>query len=330
MTAQPAAAPATWEEQAARALPCYGLEGSAVRLLSVSENATFLVQPEGAEALVLRLNRPGYHSRDAIESELAWVSALRAEGVVRTPPVIPTVSGERVAVLAPGGRHAVLFAHVPGVHPDETRLLPSFPRLGALTARLHAHARGWSRPTGFQRFRWDADTSIGSGGHWGRWQDGLGVGRSELEVLGAAAGLVRRRLAGYGDDPDRFGLVHADMRLANLLVDGDDVTVIDFDDCGFSWYLYDLAASLSFIEHLPEAPELVAAWVDGYRSEAPLSDGDEAMLPTFVMLRRILLLAWIGSHSETEQARAMGVGFTRDSCELAERFLTSGGGSLWP
>ncbi|RZS90041.1 Ser/Thr protein kinase RdoA (MazF antagonist) [Motilibacter rhizosphaerae] len=315
---------------AVEALDAYGLAGSAVELISISENATWLVRPPGAEPLVLRLNRPGYHSRAAIESELAWVSSLRREGVVRTPPVVPTVDGSLVAAL-PGrpGQHAVLFAHVRGSHPDESALLPAFPGLGALTARLHEHARRWQRPAGFERFRWDERTSLGPDGHWGRWQDGLGVGEAEAEVLGAAADLASDRLRRFGDAAGTFGLVHADMRLANLLVDDGEVTVIDFDDCGFSWYLYDLAASLSFIEHLPEAPALVDAWVQGYRTEAPLSAEEERLLPSLVVLRRILLVAWIGSHRETEQAAAMGTAFTADSCTLAERYLATAGRTPW-
>ena len=58
------------------------------------------------------------------------------------------------------------------------------------------------------------------------------------------------------------------MRLANLLVDGDEVKVIDFDDCGFSWHLYDAATAVSFFEHEPHVPELMDAWVRGYRRVA--------------------------------------------------------------
>ncbi len=101
-------------------------------------------------------------------------------------------------------------------------------------------------------------------------------------------------------------LVHADMRVANLLVDGDTLSVIDFDDCGFSWYLYDFAAAVSFIEHEPFIPELQAAWIAGYRTVAPLSDEECAILPVFIMLRRMLLTAWIASHSETPTAQALG------------------------
>ena len=47
------------------------------------------------------------------------------------------------------------------------------------------------------------------------------------------------------------------------------------------------------------------AELEGYRQVAPVSKADEAMLPVFVMLRRMLLMAWIASHSDTETARRL-------------------------
>ena len=143
-----------------------------------------------------------------------------------------------------------------------------------------------------------------------------------LEVLSRCSGRIKERLDRYGKGADRFGLVHADMRLANLLVNGEDVTVIDFDDCGLSWFMYDLGSSLSFIEHEPYVPELVDAWVTGYRGVGQLSAEEEAELPTFIMLRRLLLVAWISSHLSTETAQAMGDEYTTTSCRLAEEYLT--------
>ena len=59
--------------------------------------------------------------------------------------------------------------------------------------------------------------------------------------------------ASVGDDipesaVERFGLVHADLRLANLLVEDEKVNVIDFDDCGYSWFMYDFGTAVSFID----------------------------------------------------------------------------------
>jgi Ser/Thr protein kinase RdoA (MazF antagonist) len=313
---------------ASDALTCYPVPpGTTAALLTVSENATYAIEePDGARS-VLRVHRPGYHSRAAIESELAWIQAVRADGVVRTPAVLPARDGAHVVTgRHPDGewRHAVRFAWVEGDHPHSARLVDDFGELGAITARLHAHSRQWVRPPGFTRFRWDVQTSIGPAGHWGRWQDGMAVGAAEREVLGRLAAALDLRLAAFGDGSDRFGLVHADMRLANLMVGPGpgSVHVIDFDDCGFGWFLYDLGASLSFIEHDPQVPGLIDAWVTGYRRVAPLSAQEEALLPTFVLLRRLLLVAWIGSHADTDTARAMGPEYTATSCDLAERYLT--------
>jgi len=304
----------------------HGMADATLTLLNVSENATYRLDSPGGRRVVLRVHRTGYHTRDAIHSELTWVRSLREEGIVSTPPVVLTPDGrDIIAVAHPAGeeRFVVAFEWMDGVHPPEDRLVDDFAQLGAITARLHGHARSWQPPVGFTRFTWDYDTALGSNGHWGRWQDGLGVGPAELDVLGRCSELIGARLEAFGKEPDRFGLVHADMRLANLLVDGPNVGVIDFDDCGFSWYLYDLGSSLSFIEHLPIVPELIDSWKNGYRTVAPLSRDEEAELPTFVMLRRLLLVAWVGSHSAVPEAQALGAEFTTVSCDLAETYLST-------
>jgi Ser/Thr protein kinase RdoA (MazF antagonist) len=318
------------ELMARDALRRFGVHQAGVTLLNISENATFAVDEATGERTVLRLHRPDYHSRAGIESELAWVTALREDGVVSTPPVLPAAGGERVVTAEhPDGerRDAVRFAWVQGTQPAGEHLSADFRALGAIAARLHAHSRRWPRPSGFTRLSWGYETSIGPRGNWGRWQRGIGVGPAEHAVLAGLDGALRRRLAAFGAGADRFGLVHADMRLANLLVHPEPdgrrtVHVIDFDDCGFGWFLYDLGASLSFIEHEPFVPELIDAWAEGYRRVAPLTADEQAELPTFVLLRRLLLIAWLGSHADTDLARQLGADFTRVSCDLAEDYLS--------
>lgn len=309
------------------ALRQYGIGNQAtLKLLNISENATFLVSdPIGDRSTVLRINRPGYHSRLAIESELAWIGSLREADVVRTAKILPATNDSLVVVgrhFDGEERHVVLFEWIPGAEPAQDRLVKDFEELGAIAARLHQHARTWQRPNWFTRFRWDYDSSIGKLGHWGRWQDGMGMGRDEHAILARLDSTLRDRLEVFGTADDRFGLIHADMRLANLLVDESSVTVIDFDDCGFSWYMYDLGSSLSFIEDHRDVPEMIDSWLRGYRSQRPLSREDEAEIPTFILLRRLTLVAWIGSHAETVLAQEMGDEFTRVSCDLAEDYLS--------
>ncbi|GAA0254194.1 phosphotransferase enzyme family protein [Cryptosporangium japonicum] len=314
---------------ASAAIARYGLPPSTtVELLNVSENETYRVHDPD---VVLRVHRLDYHPPGAIPSELAWLDALRTEAGIRTPKVIPALDGSRVVrVPDPAGgpdRDCVMFEFLPGREPSEDDLVTDFEPLGALTARMHQHARSWVRPAEFVRFHWDADAAFGTAGRpgrWGSWRSAPGCGPAEHVVLDRLEATLRDRLTRFGTGPERYGLIHADLRLANLLVSDDaGVSVIDFDDCGFGWYLYDLGAALSFFEHLPEVPEVIDAWTRGYRSVAPLPAGDEAEIWTFVLLRRLLLTAWIGSHSEVEIAAALGAEYTSGTCALAEQYLST-------
>jgi len=304
---------------------------SGVELLNVSENATFLVTDPEHGPSVLRVHRLGYHTEDEIASELAWMDALRAEAGVRTPRVLTATDGRRVVTATEAGgavRHCVRFEFLPGTEPDAGTGAGSsaethFAELGTITARMHRHARQWQRPGWFTRFHWDYPAAFGAEARWGRWQDGIGVGPAETEILGRLAGTLERRLAVFGSGPDRYGLVHADTRLANLLVHDGAVSVIDFDDAGFSWYLYDLGTSVSFFEHEPSVPALIDSWLTGYRTEGELAAADEAEVWTFILFRRLLLVAWIGSHQGAGIAAELGAGYTRDSCDLAERYLST-------
>ena len=311
---------------AERAVKRFGLpDGAPVKLINVSENATYRVEDGLGRTWALRVHREGYHSRTAIASELAWLSALRDTGGVATPTAVRGLDGEYIQTVAgeglPNPRNVVLFDWESGAEPERTDVA-GFELLGETAARMHAHVRRWQRPAWFERHSWDFETSLGNRPHWGYWKNGMGMTAEAMEAFSETVATISQRLEAFGKTPDRFNLVHGDMRLANLLMDGSTVKVIDFDDCGFSWLLYDCATTVSFFEHTPEVPELLKAWVRGYRRIGKLSAEEENEIPTFVMLRRVLLVAWIGSHSETELAQSMGVSYTRESVPLCAAYLS--------
>ncbi|NTA13983.1 phosphotransferase enzyme family protein [Agrobacterium tumefaciens] len=294
-------------------------------LLTISENATFRVydKPSGLE-MILRVQRPDYHSEAEILSELAWVDALRSDGVVATPRPLPATDGTLLQAFHDGEtiRHVVAFEFMSGKEPDtESDLVRWYGTLGEVNARLHAHSREWVRPEGFQRKVWDFDHILGDQAYWGDWRNGLGLTAEGAMILERVHAKLAEATAAYGQGEDRFGLVHCDLRTANLLVDGGRLGVIDFDDCGLSWFAYDFASSVSFMEEKQNLPELMAAWLEGYRRVTPLATEHVVALPIFVMLRRMQLTAWIASHAETPTAQAMGSAYTDGTVELAENFL---------
>jgi len=218
----------------------------------------------------------------------------------------------------------VMFEFVDGHEPDENAdLIAPFEELGELTARTHKHSVTWRRPNGFERLVWNLDSVFGPNAPWGDWRDAPKVTDEIKTILDRLQLVVIQRLSAFGEGPERFGLIHADMRLANLIISNGETRLIDFDDCGLGWFMYDFATGISFMEDHPQVPALKDSWVRGYRKARELSDEDEAEINTFVMMRRLALLAWIGSHIEVDTAKELAPAFAPVTAELAKEFLTS-------
>lgn len=309
----------------ARALPVYGLpQDTSLTLLNRSENETWR-----AGDLILRLHRQGYHTRPEIASELAWLTALQDLPGLHTTRPIPGTQG---LVTELDGRFLVAFAPIPGqeLHPGDD-LARWFAPLGEITARLHLQSRQWTPPKGFTRKRWDVETILGPQPHWGHWRQAQGLDAAGEALLARATNALANKLHAYGGGPEVFGLIHADLRLANLMVDDDRLTAIDFDDCGFGWWAYDLASALSFIETDPRLPDLIAAWVSGYTRIAPLRTEDRAMIPSLIFLRRVLLTAWLSTRADSDTAQDLGgPAYTKGTLDLADRYLTDGLAAFLP
>jgi Putative homoserine kinase type II (protein kinase fold) len=309
-------------------------ESTEVRLLNRSENTTYLVEDvEKGVRTVLRINRPGYHSPGELIGELLWMDEIRKHTQLVVPEPIAGLNGEYVQTLQhtelPHAYNCIMFSFIDGQAPDESderTLLKQFYTLGEITALLHENVRGWGNSRSISRFSWNYDSMLGEHPRWGKWQKAAGI-IPELKVLyERASRVIKRRLELFGETGGRFGLIHADLRLANLLVNGDEIAVIDFDDCGFGWFLYDFGAAVSFIEHKPFIPDLMGAWLEGYRKIRALSGEEEKEIPTFVMLRRLMLMGWLASHSESDKPKELGDDFLEDysqkTAALAEAYLS--------
>lgn len=315
--------PAFLYQQAHAALSGYPLRDARPTLVSISENVIFRVDTAGDERYALRLHRPGYHTAPEICSELAWLDALHASGV-EVPLPVPGHDGQCLRTL-PGDngmtRHAVMFAWMDGNEPTPDIDPAAFARLGHITARLHDHSRHWTRPDGFVRKAWVPATMTGPHALWGQWDSVPGMTGAGRDLIAHCLRQVDAQLADYGTPPHRFGLIHADLRLANLLVSGTHTRVIDFDDCGLSWFMQDLAAALSFHEDHPHVPRWVDHWLRGYATSGTLTQADLDILPALVIQRRIQLLAWTGTHHDTQQVRSLGPDWSDRTLGLCQAWM---------
>ena len=301
-----------------------------VQLINVSENKTYeVISPQGFKA-VLRVNRLGYRNLKQIQAELDWIEALSFSGFMKVPKAIKGKNEHFIQVLdLPHCRQKnsmILYEYINGNNlSEETISKHHFYVLGKIAATLHSHVLNWQKANSLARDHWNLDSILGARPIWGRWQDAPNITQEFQSILNQVATHLKNKISQYHSTNPPYGLIHADMRLANIIVANNEFTLIDFDDCGFSWFMYDFAASLSFLELHAESEDFKWSWVDGYRSINELSSDNIQILDSFVMLRRLALLAWVGSHLESDEPKLLADNFAHDTAILAEQYLMNHG-----
>jgi Ser/Thr protein kinase RdoA (MazF antagonist) len=113
---------------------------------------------------------------------------------------------------------------------------------------------------------------------------------------------MQRVMTQLGDDADQVGLIHADLHLDNALFWRDDVRIIDFDDCGFGYWLYDIAVSLWELRHRGDYEQFRAALIDGYTQHRPLPPGGLTHLDDFIAAREVAFGLWYAGTAEVNPA----------------------------
>ncbi len=292
---------------ARRALTHWDLEERELRLISLSENAVFRLDASDGGTYIIRIHRPGYSSLKALESELTWTAALGEAGL-DVPEAVHTRRGEGYATVSlddGSRRHVGVVRWIEGTllsaildRKDGLEAIAGhYRRLGGLAARIHQQASGWNPSPGFVRRAWDADGLMGRDPLWGRFWELPQIDRSTQDLLVRVRGGLHSALREYGTDRRIFSLIHADLHADNVLVSGERMHVIDFDDAGFGWHMYELAITL-FGAQRPDLPTLVDAVAGGYREVRPLSDADLERLPQFLLIRALALLGWMHGRPE--------------------------------
>ncbi len=243
--------------------------GTPIRLLRNRENAVFeIALPTGRAAL--RLHRVGYQNPAAVQSELWWCAAMAARGVA-VPAALPARDGQFLQTLA-NGRLASVISWVEGEALGEAGVLFAQPTetalrqhddLGQLLARIHAVTDSLTLPASFQRPQWDIDGLVGESPFWGRFWDHPLASPRQTALLREARALLTKGLQAYAQGGN-FGLIHADVLRENVLVNGNSLSLIDFDDSGFGFRPYDLGTVLSQNLYEPAYHEIRAALLQGY------------------------------------------------------------------
>ena len=273
------------------ALNAYDLADIRFKFLRQAGNTLFQVN-EANPALIakvklyapgqylLRIHQPGYQAPTAVELELEWLSSMCRDADLPVPEPVLTLDGRLYTQVAvpgiPEKRICSLLRWVNGHELNRKRIRPHhYKALGELVARLHNHAAYWKPPVGLSKRKYDWDGLF-------RKEGEAGIPSSEAwlllppeytEPFEIISRKVKHVIDKWGKGPDVYGLIHGDLGMeANVLFWNGDVRIIDFDDSGFGYYIYDLSIVLEDSQDHQIQPQFREALLNGYTRIRPLSE----------------------------------------------------------
>jgi amicoumacin kinase len=239
---------------------------------------------------VLRLTPPNEDvDLTAQRSILAWMAYLAAHGAF-VPEPLPSKNENLVEVISsPDGEWlAVAYSKAEGILSEEIPLDQwddvQFQTLGRSIGKIHAIACGYVPPNGVSYIDWE----IGGNLFNHQIENELWLKERQSYLLEKIRGLPR--------PTDACGLVHCDLHFGNFFVDvrKQVVTLIDFDDCAYGWFVMDIAVLLFDILVLyPGADkdeygqDFLRSFLTGYLTENPLSMFWLEQLPLFLKLLEV-------------------------------------------
>jgi len=297
---------------ALKALKSFPVDVEDIELIAHSENVTFRVSVRGGDTeYVLRLHRPGYNSIEELNSERAWTKALKKAGVP-VPASLLTHHGDYFELVDVPNAGKPCYAGMTTwfegsplsdyveTSSDVVERERTFRRIGEIAAAIHNQSAHWKAPASFARRRLDLDGLLGEAPLWGRFWEHADLTSAEVDLLLRAREGIRDSLRAYGERPDNFSLIHADLHPDNIVYDGESLALIDFDDSGYGWHMYEIASALIEYRFAPGFGALRDALLEGYREHRPLAAQDADMLPAFLLIRGMAIMGWF--HQRPEHA----------------------------
>jgi len=295
----------------------YGITDAEVESINFEFNATFSVSTQSGQKYALRLNINSTRTVPNIQAETQWVRDLARIPSINVPTPIASLEDKYLvsAHHADSGQtiYGVMYSWLEGEEIGDEPTLDQLHTVGRAMALLHENSSqfilvdGAELPT-FDDFFWGTE-------------DFLFSSKSTLipkdrQLIEQARDLIMM----FTDElyaTSEVHIIHADLHGWNLMWHEDQLSIFDFDDCGYGVEAQDIAVALYYLD----TPEQDAALLDGYKSIRPLPLYSEKAMRALLLQRRLLLLNYLYETKNAEH-KEMLPAYLEKTIERVSTFLT--------
>jgi amicoumacin kinase len=239
---------------------------------------------------VLRLTPPNQEiDSKAQKSILVWMAYLAAQGA-SIPAPLPSRNNNLVETIptSEGNWLSVAYTRADGILSEELPIDrwdgPLFQTLGKAIGKFHAITRSYVPAPETSYPEWDTGGNL--------FIDQI---KNEHWLMEKQAPLLEQ-VRKLPKSPEAYGLIHCDLHFGNFFVNVPEqvITLIDFDDCAYGWFIMDVAVLLFDILVLYPAPDkdeyarnFLRSFLKGYLAENALPGFWLEQLPLFLKLLEI-------------------------------------------
>ena len=259
----------------------WSVDAKLIHLIAHSGNSVYRAQCRG-KAAVLRLTDSRYRTRRETEAELQFIEHVDRHGVRVSQPLVSD-NGLRIEEVSNGGYCflASMFEYAPGVNVgvDSPHWSIAFVRKwGRSLGMLHRASR---IAPALDRWHWTQEHLIKNAHHYLPTEDKESI--VEFNHVMNWFGVVPETV-------ESFGMTHSDYGPGNLHYSpSTGITVFDFGNCCYHWYVWDVAVGLRWLHALPDANHHSDALLAGYQEIAPLDPFLLDNLEWFIRLRNVYI-----------------------------------------
>jgi Ser/Thr protein kinase RdoA (MazF antagonist) len=303
---------------AKEALKVYGMDDARLSFIQYFENIIYRVDtpvnemtsstiaPYTPGRYLMRIHATG--DAEAIASELTWLAALSQEAGLSVPAPVPTQDGKLLTTIItpgmPNGRVVSLMRWLDGKRIRHGLRPKQLTSLGRAVAQMHTFSAGWEPPPGFNRPHWDWDSQLG-GSMFEHSLEELVESMPEkfqepFQVVSQEAKLV---MVALGKESDAYGLIHADLYPENVLFKAGKAFPIDFEDCGYGYWMWDIAVALCLWAWGKDWECLCDAFREGYAQNRTLPEAQWAQLDLFVATQFATMVVWASAFLKHDPQR---------------------------
>ncbi len=289
------------------AIETYELEYARLSFVQYSENIIYRVDlpcasgpitngdPYLSNRFLLRIH--AISNADAIASELTWLTALNQEAGLPVPAPVMTPDGKLLTTIVtpgiPNGRVVSLMRWLDGRRYHKGLGPKHLNALGQVVAQLHDFSAGWQPPLNFSRPHWDWNSQLG-GSMFRHPMEQVVASippkfREPFEFISQEA---RDLMDSMGKGPDAYGMIHADLYPENVLFKHGRAFPIDFEDCGYGHWMWDIATALCSWAWGANWERMRDAFWEGYSLIRTLPIKQWEQLDLFVATQFATMVLW--------------------------------------